>query len=91
VQWVDSMFVVIDQFTHFPVISSKVTLLSGGEMFRVHEQLGVIANDRVRLPFSIFEIEYGSGFAGRDFTWMPMPTTIHDSRLNPYRYVGMEF
>jgi hypothetical protein len=37
------MYAVIDQFTHFPVISSKygatqVTELSSGEGFKVHEQ-----------------------------------------------------
>jgi hypothetical protein len=96
VQWEDSMYATIDQFTHFPVISSEygatqVTELSSGEMFRVHEQLRVIASDRDKLPFPIFEIEYGSGFAGRDFTWMPMQATIHGSRFNPYRYFSLEF
>jgi hypothetical protein len=42
VQWTYSMSVVIDQFTHFLVISSEygavqVTELSSGEMSRVHE------------------------------------------------------
>jgi hypothetical protein len=96
VQWVDSMYAVIDQFTHFPVISleygaTQVTKLSSGEMFRVHEQPRVIANDRDRLPFPIFEIEYGSGFAACDFTWMPMQATIHGSRFIPYRYFSLEF
>jgi hypothetical protein len=44
-----------------------------------------------KLPFPIFEIEYGSGFAGRDFTWMPMQDTIHGSRFNPYRYFSLGF
>jgi hypothetical protein len=55
------------------LISSKhgetqVTEPSSGEMFRVHEQPNVISNDRDILPSMIFMIEYGSGFAGCDFT-----------------------
>jgi hypothetical protein len=65
--------------------------LSSGEMFRVHEQLRVISSDRDKLPFLIFEIEYGSGFAGHDFTWMSMQVTIHGSRFNPYMYFNLEF
>jgi hypothetical protein len=68
-----------------------VTELSSGEMFRVHEKLRVITSDRDKLPFLIFEIEYGSGFAGRDFTWMSMQVTIHGSRFIPYRYFNLEF
>jgi hypothetical protein len=44
-------------------------------------------DDRDRLPFPIFEIEYGSGSAGRDFTWM----FVLGSRFNPYRYFSSEF
>jgi hypothetical protein len=45
VQWEDSRYAMIDQFTHFPVISlecgaTQVTELSSGEMFRVHEKHG---------------------------------------------------
>jgi hypothetical protein len=84
------------EFTHFLVISSEheaaqVTEPSSGEMFRVHEQPRVISSDRDRLPSLIFVIEYGSGFAGRDFTWRPMQTTIHGSRFIPYRYFILEF
>jgi hypothetical protein len=95
IQWTDSMSPVIDQFMHFPVVSSEygetqMTELSSGGISRVHEQPRVIVSDWDRLPFLIFRIGYDSGFIGRDFTWMPMPTTIHDSRFIPYRYVSME-
>jgi hypothetical protein len=98
-QWEDSgcaTFVQLVEFTHFPVISSEhgaaqVTEPSSGEMFRVHEQPEVIASDWDKLPSPIFVIEYGSGFAGRDFTWRPMQTTIHGSRSIPYRYFSLEF
>jgi hypothetical protein len=41
--------------------------------------------------FLTFEIEYGSGFAGCDFTWIPMQDTIHGSRFIPYRYFRWEY
>ena len=61
------------ELMHFPMISSEygvaqVTELSSRGMFRVHEQLGVIATDRGKLLFMTFEIEYGNGFTSRDFT-----------------------
>jgi hypothetical protein len=65
--------------------------LSSGEMFRVHKQLEVIANDRDKLPFLVFEIEHGSGSVGCDLTWMPMQDTIHGSRFIPYMYFSLEF
>jgi hypothetical protein len=71
--------------------ATQVTELSSGEMFRVHEQFRVIASDRDKLPFLVFEIEHGSGSAGRDFTWMSVQDTIHGSRFNPYRYFSLEF
>jgi hypothetical protein len=52
--------------------ATQVTELSSGEMSRVHEKPRVISSDRDKLPFLTSEIEYGSGFAGHDFTWMPM-------------------
>jgi hypothetical protein len=78
--WEDSgcaTFVQLVEFTHFPMISSEhgvaqVTKTSSGDMFRVHEQPKVIASDWDKLPSLIFMIEYGSGFADRDFTWRPM-------------------
>jgi hypothetical protein len=73
------------------MISLEVTELSSGEIFRVHEQLKVIASDRDKLPFPIFEIEYGSGFADCDFTRMHMQATIHGGRFNPYWYFSLEF
>jgi hypothetical protein len=88
------MYAAIDQFTHFLVISfeyGEVTYLSSGEGFRVYEQPKVISSDQDRLIFSIFKIEYGSGFASHDYTWMPMSTTSHGSRVSPYRHVSMEF
>jgi hypothetical protein len=56
VQWEDSMYATIDQFTHFLVISSEygvtqVTELSSGEGFRVHEQPRVISSDRTNFLF----------------------------------------
>jgi hypothetical protein len=91
VQQVDSIDVAFDQFMHFLVISLEVTKLSSGEMFKFYEQLIFISSDRDRLPFLIFEIEYGSGLADHEFTWLPMSTTFHGSRFIPYRYVNMEF
>jgi hypothetical protein len=90
------MYVANDQFTHFSMIYSKygatqVTKLSNEDILRVHEQPGVIASDRDRLHFPIFEIKYGSGFAGHDFTWMPTRITIHGSRFSPYRYFNLQF
>jgi hypothetical protein len=64
---------------------------SSGGMFGVHEKPKVISSDRDKLPSPIFMIKYGSGFAGHDFTWRPMKTTIHGSRFNSYRYFNLEF
>jgi hypothetical protein len=59
-------------------------------MFRGHKQPKFIVNNQDKLPSPIFEIEYDSVFAGRDFTRRPMQTTIHDSRSIPYKYFGLE-
>jgi hypothetical protein len=68
-----------------------VTKLSSGKMFGVHEQSEVISIDQYIFPFSIFEIKYGSGFAGCNFTWMPILVTIHGSIFNPYMYFILYF
>jgi hypothetical protein len=44
-QWTDNMYVMINQFTHFSMISLEMTELSIREMLRVHEQLRVIASN----------------------------------------------
>jgi hypothetical protein len=71
------MYAVIDQFKHFLMISfehgePRVTKLSSGDVSRVHEHPRFIVIDRDKLHFLTSEIEYGIGFAGRDFTWTPM-------------------
>jgi hypothetical protein len=73
------------------VWGNTVIELPSGEMFRIHEQLGVISSDRDKLPFLVFEIEHGSGSTGRDFTWMFVQDTIHGSRFISYRYFNLEF
>jgi hypothetical protein len=55
------------------MISSKygvaqVTTLSSRDLLRVNELFRVITSDRDIILFLIFKIEYGSGFAGCDFT-----------------------
>jgi hypothetical protein len=55
------MYAMIDQFTHFPMVSSEyretqVIELSSGDMFRVHEQPRVTTSDCDKLLLMIFEI-----------------------------------
>jgi hypothetical protein len=50
IQWTGSVSPVIDQFTHFPVVSSEygatqMTNLSRERISRVHEQPRVISSD----------------------------------------------